>query len=227
MTELTLLDSHQPVFPSPQNALTNPNGLLAVGGNLQPQTLMTAYRQGVFPWYSEGEPLLWWSPEPRAVIYPGELHTSKTLAKLYRQQRYQITFNRDFAGVIGHCQNTPRNDGGGTWITDEMLSAYCQLHQQGHAHSVEVWSDGCLVGGLYGIAVGSVFCGESMFSAVSNASKLALLALCKQVPKLKLVDCQLPNPHLSSLGAVEIPRQQFLAQLQKYGTEVLSLPSDL
>ncbi|MDM3871946.1 leucyl/phenylalanyl-tRNA--protein transferase [Porticoccus sp. W117] len=225
MTELTLLDSHQPVFPPPQSALTNPNGLLAVGGNLNPKTLLDAYRQGIFPWYSEGEPLLWWSPEPRAVIYPGDLHISKSLAKLYRQQRYEVSFNRDFAEVIGHCQNTPRVDGGGTWITDEMLNAYCELHRQGHAHSVEIWHKDRLVGGLYGIAVGSVFCGESMFSTVSNSSKLALLALCKQVGGLKLVDCQLPNPHLSSLGAVEIPRREFLAQLQKFGTEALSWPS--
>ncbi|MCV6605076.1 MAG: leucyl/phenylalanyl-tRNA--protein transferase [Porticoccaceae bacterium] len=224
---LALLDSLNPEFPDPEDALIQPNGLLAVGGNLQANTLLSAYRQGIFPWYSEGEPLLWWSPAPRTVIYPGELHASKSLAKLYRQKRYRITFNKDFAGVIENCQHIPRSDGGGTWITDDMLQAYCQLHRSGNAHSVEVWSGERLVGGLYGVTVGAVFCGESMFSEVSNGSKLALVALCNDVAGLKLIDCQLPNPHLASLGAVEIPRQEFLAQLQQYGTETLNWPSQL
>ena len=153
---LALLDSLQPEFPDPKDALEHPNGLLAIGGNLQPETLIDAYSRGIFPWYSEGEPLLWWSPEPRAVIYPDSIYISKSLAKLYRQQRYRITFNRDFSDVIKRCQNSPRNDGGGTWITDEMLHSYCQLHKQGRAHSVEVWSGEHLVGGLYGVSVGSV-----------------------------------------------------------------------
>ncbi|UTW45803.1 leucyl/phenylalanyl-tRNA--protein transferase [bacterium SCSIO 12696] len=221
---LTLLDSEQPQFPPSEQALTEPNGLLAVGGNLEVETLVAAYRQGIFPWYSDGDPLLWWCPDPRTVLFPNQFYASKSLIKLYRQQRYQVTFNQAFPEVIKHCQTVPRKEDG-TWIDQQMHAAYCSLHQAGHAHSVEVWDRETLVGGLYGVAVGGAFCGESMFSLVSNASKLAALSLVRELEGLCLIDCQIPNPHLSTLGAVDISRKEFLQLLEKYGNQRLKWPS--
>lgn len=220
---LTLLHPQSPCFPAPETALATPNGLLALGGNLQPDTLIQAYRKGIFPWFSESEPLLWWSPDPRAVIFPDKLHISRRLSRLWRQQRYQITFNQAFDKVLEGCSQ-PRGDDRGTWIIKEMQKAYLALHQRGHAHSVEIWQDDKVVGGLYGIAVGAVFCGESMFSDVSNASKLALVALARMSGGLKLIDCQIPNPHLTSLGAEKIPRTQFLRLLERYQALPMDLP---
>jgi leucyl/phenylalanyl-tRNA--protein transferase len=200
-------------FPDPNTALLSPNGLLAIGGDLAPERLLAAYRQGIFPWFNEGEPIHWWSPDPRAVLWLENFRISRSLAKLIRQKRLQVTFNQAFTAVIKSCAAMRKETG--TWITVDMISAYTQLHLLGHAHSVEVWQENELVGGLYGIAVGKVFCGESMFSKVSNASKVAMAYL---VDRLKangfiLIDCQLPNPHLLSLGATTIARQEFLGYL--------------
>ena len=216
MSKLALLDPETPRFPDPTAALATPNGLLAVGGNLLPDTLIQAYDKGIFPWFSAGEPLLWWSPDPRAVIFPEQLHVSRRLSRLWRQQRYRITCNRAFAEVVHGCSSARRGGDSGTWITEEMQAAYSELHKLGRAHSVEVWSNDALVGGLYGVAVGATFCGESMFSEVSNASKLALVALVRMSGGLKLIDCQIPNPHLARLGAVEVSRAQFLRLLERY-----------
>ena len=220
---VTLVDHQDPQFPDPALALTEPNGLLAIGGNLAPETLLKAYRQGIFPWFSDEDPLLWWSPNPRAVIFPEQLHISKSLAKLQRQQRFQVSINQAFERVVAGC-SAPRSEGDETWITGDMAAAYTQLHQQGHAHSVEVWNNGELVGGLYGVAIGGVFCGESMFSCAANASKLALLVLLERMPTIRLIDCQLPNPHLQRLGAVVIPRSEFMALLQRHGDTQIQWP---
>ena len=202
-------------FPDPQTALINPNGLLAVGGDLSPERLIAAYSQGIFPWFNEGEAIMWWSPDPRAVLFLDELKISRSLTKVLRKGLFKLSFDRDFAAVIQQCAEL-RKASTGTWITREMIEAYCELHKRGIAHSVEVWQHNELVGGLYGLKVGKVFCGESMFSKVSNASKVGLIYL---VNKLKqqdfiLIDCQMPNPHLLSLGATTIPRQAFLNLLK-------------
>jgi len=204
-------------FPDPQTALINPNGLLAVGGDLSPERLIAAYSQGIFPWFNEGEAIMWWSPDPRAVLFLDELKISRSLTKVLRKGLFKLSFDRDFPAVIQQCAEL-RKASTGTWITREMIEAYCELHKRGIAHSVEVWQQNELVGGLYGLKVGKVFCGESMFSKVSNASKVGLIYL---VNKLKqqdfiLIDCQMPNPHLLSLGATTIPRQEFL-NLLKFG----------
>ncbi len=202
----------------------NPNGLLAAGGNLRPDTLIDAYNKGIFPWYSEGEPLLWWSPDPRAVIFPSSFHRSRSLSRLWRKGVYRITFNQAFHRVIQACSQ-PRGDSAETWITADMQAAYLELHRLGHAHSVEVWSESTLVGGIYGVSVGAVFCGESMFSEVSNASKLALVGLTQMTRGLELIDCQLPNPHLFRLGAERIPRSRFLQLLEQYRGRQLAFPN--
>src|SRR5690606_29186252 len=167
-------------FPPLEAALREPNGLLAAGGDLSPERLIAAYRHGCFPWYAPGQPILWWSPDPRTVLFPDELHVSRSLAKVLRQQRFEVSFDRDFAAVIAACA-APRSYANGTWITDEMRGAYEQLHQLGHAHSVEVWQDGELVGGLYGLAFGLLFFGESMFSRRDNASKVGFVTLVRQL----------------------------------------------
>lgn len=212
--QIPLLDPDQPRFPNPADALTEPDGLLAAGGNLQPQTLLNAYRRGIFPWYQDGDPILWWSPATRCVIDPLTLHCSKSLRKSLRRKDYQVTVNTAFDQVIHGCSE-PREDDGGTWITDEMIAAYIELHRLGQAHSLEVWHNQQLVGGLYGIAVGGLFCGESMFSRRTDSSKIAMAHLCRWGLEsgIELIDCQLVNPHLLSLGAQSVKRGEFLKQL--------------
>ena len=211
---LTLLD-HKLWFPSPHQALQDPSGLLAIGGDLSPERLLLAYTMGIFPWFEQDQPILWWSPDPRAVIAPDKLHVSRSLAKLAKRSPYRLTINTAFTQVIRHCRQL-REHKEGTWITADIEAAYCQLHQQGHAHSIEVWQGSQLVAGLYGINLGQIFCGESMFHLVDNGSKLAMLALCRHFSRYggALIDCQLPNPHLMSLGVDTWPRSDFLPRLQ-------------
>jgi len=215
--EPVYLDPFQPEchFPDTALALEEPNGLLAVGGSLNSDTLFNAYRQGIFPWYSDGQPILWWSPNPRAVIYPDQLKLSRSLKKRLRQQPFEVTLDHAFNDVIQACA-TPRDDGHGTWITSEMQAAYIEMHRLGHAHSVEAWRDGQLVGGLYGIAIGQVFFGESMFSRESDASKIAFAHLVSQLKKwqFSLIDCQIGSAHMTSLGAKEIPRTTFIDHIE-------------
>jgi leucyl/phenylalanyl-tRNA--protein transferase len=194
------------VFPNP--ALADPDGLLAVGGDLSIERLLLAYHNGIFPWFSDDDPICWYSPHERCVIYPSQVKVSKSMAKVLKSGEFAITFNEAFREVIVNCAKVGRKDQPGTWITKEMQDAYINLHEKGYAKSVEVWEDGVLVGGLYGVEVDDVFCGESMFSLVSNASKTALIWLC-QTNRFKLIDCQLPNDHLMSLGAEMISRQQY------------------
>ncbi|MCK5698037.1 MAG: leucyl/phenylalanyl-tRNA--protein transferase, partial [Gammaproteobacteria bacterium] len=183
-------DNHQ--FPHPSKALSDPDGLLAIGGDLSPKRIIKAYQEGIFPWYNPEQPILWWSPNPRFVLFPEKLHISKSLKKLIKQQRFTTTIDQAFDQVIQACADTPRIDQDGTWITDDMQQAYLQLHQQGIAHSSECWLDGQLVGGLYGIALGKVFFGESMFAHQSNASKVAFVYLLDELKKSNyaLIDCQ-------------------------------------
>ena len=215
------LTSNTP-FPPLETALHEPNGLLAAGGDLSPQRLLAAYRHGIFPWYSPGQPILWWSPQPRMVLFPQELKVSRSLAKRLRRGDYQIRIDSAFRAVMEACATSPRPDQDGTWIVPELVEAYCQLHALGYAHSVETWEDERLVGGLYGVAYGGVFFGESMFSRATDASKVALVALANKLCawNFALIDCQLPTAHLSSLGAESIARSTFMAEL-KSG---LSLP---
>lgn len=202
-------------FPPVSRALAEPNGLLAAGGDLSPQRLLAAYRQGIFPWFSAGEPLLWWSPDPRMVLFPEELRITRSLAKTLRNADYQVRLDTAFAAVIAACAAIPREGQSGTWITAEMQAAYSRLHALGHAHSVETWHGGRLVGGLYGVACGRVFCGESMFSCATDASKIALAHLCRFLAAhgFGIIDCQMHTPHLSSLGARPIPRADYVAQV--------------
>ena len=208
------LDPASISFPPAATALHEPNGLLAVGGDLSPGRLIHAYQQGIFPWFSESDPILWWSPNPRAVFFPDQIHTSRSLAKINRKPNWQMSINRNFAEVVRACADE-RADKEGTWITEEMIEAYCKLHQLGHAHSVEIWFDNELAGGLYGISVGRAFCGESMFHYKTDASKIALLRFAQYFKKHggQLIDCQVGNPHLFSLGAVNLHRERFLMKL--------------
>jgi len=204
----------KPHFPDTSEALDEPAGLLAAGGQLSVDWLLLAYRNGIFPWFSEGEPILWWSPAPRTVLYPQHFHTSRSLRKLDRQARYQITEDQQFDAVIAACA-AARGGQQGTWINSQMIDAYGRMHRAGHAHSIECRDGGELVGGLYGIAIGRVFFGESMFSLRANASKLCLKHLA-ECGRYELIDCQLPTPHLRSLGAVEISRESFQAALARW-----------
>lgn len=192
-------------------------GLLAVGGDLSTERLLLAYRSGIFPWYSSGDPILWWSPDPRLVLYPDELNISKSLRKVIKKKNFRITFDKAFESVIQACAEAKRSYGEGTWITGEMKDAYCDLYRKGYAHSVEAWQGGTLAGGLYGISIGRAFFGESMFSRVSNASKVAFVTLVETLNRLrfKLIDCQVRTDHLIRFGAREIPRKSFLEQLEK------------
>lgn len=209
------LSSDSP-FPPLHTALIQPNGLLAVGGDLSPHRLIEAYSQGIFPWFNDGDPLLWWSPDPRMVLFPGELKVSRSLQKSLRKGNYEIRTDRNFTQVMQACA-APRQDGCGTWIQDEMIFAYGVLHEMGLAHSVETWMDGELVGGLYGVALGRVFFGESMFSRVSDASKIAFVHLVRQLERwgFEMIDCQMKTAHLASLGAREIPRKEFSQRLKE------------
>jgi leucyl/phenylalanyl-tRNA--protein transferase len=195
---------------------SSPEGLLAMGGDLRAERLLEAYRHGIFPWYSEGQPILWWSPDPRAVLVPEKLRVTRSLRKTLRRGDFQVSLDTCFAEVVRRCAGPrPQYPHGGTWITPEMLRAYAQLHELGYAHSVESRRDGELVGGLYGVALGGVFFGESMFSHATDASKVALVHLVRQLQVwgFRLIDCQLPSAHLSSLGAEEIRRRKFLDHL--------------
>ncbi len=209
-----ILQSSDTPFPSLDLALNEPNGLIAIGGELSTERLLSAYRQGIFPWYSEGEPVLWYSPDPRMVITKGALHVSKSLDKMLRSNRFEVRMNTDFEQVIHQCRTIKRKDQDSTWIDDDMVNAYTQLHHQGFAHSIEVYEQNRLVGGLYGVAIGKVFFGESMFSCESNASKVAFVHLLKNTD-YQLIDCQVENPHLKSLGAFNIERFSFIQQLKE------------
>jgi leucyl/phenylalanyl-tRNA--protein transferase len=201
-------------FPDPATALREPNGLLAAGGDLRPERLLAAYHRGIFPWFEAGQPPLWWSPDPRAVLFPAEFHISASLRKTLRSGRFTVSSDRDFAGVTAGCAG-PRAGSTGTWLIPAMREAYAALHDLGYAHSVEVWRGDELVGGLYGVALGRVFHGESMFSRASDASKTALAVLAQVLARAgyHLIDCQVHNPHLESLGARNIARRDFLRQL--------------
>ena len=201
-------------FPPVDQA--NRDGILAIGGNLSPERLLLAYKSGIFPWFEDGEPIMWWSPNPRMVLFLDELIISKSMRNILNRNIFTVTFNENFRDVISNCQNIERDDQNGTWITNDMIEAYCKLHELGIAKSVEVWQDEVLVGGLYGIDLGHVFCGESMFSKVSNASKVAFIALMNQLKatNYKLLDCQVYNPHLESLGCREIDRIDFMEILK-------------
>lgn len=215
MLELPWLESNE-AFPPLDQALEEPNGLLAAGADLQSERLLYAYRSGIFPWYNEGEPILWWSPSPRCLLHPAEAHCSKSLDKLLRRKTFSLSCDQAFEQVIRACAaSQPGREQ--TWINEDMLRAYCELHRQGHAHSIEVWQHGNLVGGLYGLAIGGAFFGESMFSRVSNASKAAFISLCRHLDKLNfsLVDCQVSNEHLFSLGAYELEREHFIERLEQ------------
>ncbi len=209
-------DNIDAAFPPIEYALREPNGLLAFGGDLSPQRLLNAYAQGIFPWYGEGQPILWWSPDPRAVFDTESFRLSSRLRRNLRHCDWQITINQAFAKVIDACATVPRRDQDGTWITPQMQDAYLALHQLGHAHSVEIWQQSQLIGGIYGVAIGRMFFGESMFSRQSGASKIALAALAKIAHRCggPLIDGQVENPHLTRLGAVLMTRQQFLQRIE-------------
>jgi leucyl/phenylalanyl-tRNA--protein transferase len=201
------------MFPDTSYALEEPDGLLALGGDLSLKRLTCAYQKGIFPWYSDGQPIMWWSPDPRSILTPEKIHISRSLRKTLKQDWFKVTFDQDFANVIANCATT-RDEG--TWITTEMQQAYIDLHYAGFAHSVEIWVDEKLVGGLYGIALDKVFFGESMFSTMSDVSKIALVKLCQKLNDdgFKIIDCQVQSPHLDSLGAESISRTSFNNLLQ-------------
>jgi len=207
-------------FPHPE--LADPNGILAVGGDLSPERLLLAYEWGIFPWFNPNEPILWWSPDPRFVLFPDELRISKSMRPYFNQRKFVVTFDTQFEQVIRACQQIKRDKQlGGTWITEDMVQAYCKLHELGYAHSVEVWQEGELVGGLYGISLGKIFFGESMFTTVSNASKFGFISLVRQLKTwgFQLIDCQQKTRHLASLGARSIDRALFLEYLERNAME--------
>ena len=214
---MPLFRLHKNDFSFPSPSFAEPDGLLAVGGDLSPARLLEAYRLGIFPWYSEKDPLLWWSPDPRLVLFPARFHFTRRLARTMRSQKFAMSVDSVFAEVIATCANIRRRGERGTWITPEMQEAYIILHELGYAHSLECWLNGKLVGGLYGVCLDQVFFGESMFSAVADASKLALATLCKEAPKwgISLIDCQMTTSHLRSLGAEEVTGADFRQLLAK------------
>lgn len=220
MVAIAWLSPHNVEFPPVENALDYPKGLLAAGGDLSSPRLIAAYRQGIFPWYEEDQPILWWCPNPRTVLFPNDLKISRSLAKTLRQQHFKVTFNHAFEQVIRQCA-APRAKAQGTWLTEDMIRAYCRLHQQGLAHSVETWFEDQLAGGLYGLTMGKIFFGESMFAHRSDASKVAFVHLVQHLKSQQcpLIDCQVGNPHLLSLGARDIPLADFQEILN---THVLS-----
>ena len=209
------LDANEIKFPELHLALTEPNGLIGIGGDLSIDRLLHAYSKGIFPWYGKDEPILWYSPDPRMVITPNTFHLSKSLKKTINSSKFDVSVNTVFNDVITHCQKVTRTGQPGTWIGDEMIYAYCNLHKAGYAHSYEVFLDDELVGGLYGVALGDIFFGESMFSLVSNASKVAFAYLL-QNSHYQLIDCQVENKHLESLGAFKMPRDLFMQQLKAF-----------
>jgi len=219
MSDIHILNKGSIEFPPVTGAMVEPNGLLAAGGDLSAERLLAAYRAGIFPWYSEGDPILWWSPDPRAVLYPKQMKISRSLKKKMNKNLFTVTFDTAFESVINLCAS-PRAGEPGTWINNEMIQSYTRLHKMGYAHSVECWQDDELVGGLYGVSLGKLFCGESMFSLVSDASKIAFVTLVRQLDNwgFPLIDCQIPNDHLTSLGACEISREEFIAYLQRYAS---------
>lgn len=230
MIRIPVLDQQGQEFPPIEQALQDPNGLLAAGGDLSTPRLLKAYSQGIFPWFDDDQPILWWSPDPRAVMLPGDLHISRSLHKTLRSQRFRVTLDQAFDTVIRAC-SAPRRGSAGTWITDDIIHAYVSLHKRGFAHSVECWNtEGKLVGGLYGVSLGKLFFGESMFSRETDASKVAFVHLVEQLKLwgFPLIDCQLMNPHLASLGAHLIPRQEFKQWLTEFVppmAEILAQPA--
>ena len=225
MSDINLpwLDPYDPnaPFPHPQSALKDPEGLVAAGGDLKSARLLRAYHEGLFPWYEEDQPILWWSPNPRGVLYPKDFIAHKSLLRALKKSHWKISYDQSFSEVMKACAE-PRNNSRGTWITDDMLEAYTNLHKSNHAHSLEVCSEsGELIGGVYGISIGSIFFGESMFSRATNASKVALLYLSAYLDSwgYKIIDTQLPSAHLTSLGGSEITRDNYLSQLQKFTTQ--------
>jgi leucyl/phenylalanyl-tRNA--protein transferase len=219
MSGIPWLDTADLHFPPIEAALDDPNGLLAVGGDLSLPRLLNAYRAGIFPWFEESQPILWWSPQPRAVVYPERLYINRSLRKALRRNDFEVSFDQDFAGVLDGCaQLSPKRPG--TWITDDMRAAYQNLHNAGWAHSVEVWRDKKLIGGLYGVAINRMFYGESMFSREANASKIAFVHLCGQLQEwgYPLIDCQVSNDYLESMGAEEMDRASFKKYLQSFAS---------
>jgi leucyl/phenylalanyl-tRNA--protein transferase len=222
---LTLLnpkDANQE-FPDPENALSEPDGLLAVGGCLSPKRLINAYRKGIFPWFNQGDPILWWCPDPRLVLIPSEIRVSRSLRKTLRKKEYRITFDQAFYEVIKACA-APRREAPGTWITGPMIRAYLQLHKLGVAHSVEAWHRDRLAGGLYGVAIGRAFFGESMFYRKSNASKAAFAVLAEKLAQWNyaIIDCQVRTEHLASFGARQMPRERFVESIARYCDETVT-----
>jgi leucyl/phenylalanyl-tRNA--protein transferase len=229
---ITWISSDDPpqAFPEIESAFDIPDGLLAAGGDLSPERLLYAYRHGIFPWYDSGQPILWWSPDPRCVLRPHEFHASKRLRRSLSRSKLEVSFNQAFSAVIAACAED-RIGQQGTWITDDMADAYSRLHQQGWAHSIEIWQENRLAGGLYGLAIGRAFFGESMFSRQTNASKAAMLALCQQMVlnDFEILDCQVESPHLVSLGASLMPRNKFAAVLRqacKSNSQFLDWPAE-
>lgn len=225
--------SDEIAFPPPH--LAEKDGLLAVGGDLSFKRLLLAYRMGIFPWYSSGDPILWWSPDPRLVLFPGQLHVSKSFQKILGKNRFKVTLDQAFEEVITACAAPRRDQGEGTWIGSDMIAAYCTLHRFGFAHSVETWHAGELCGGLYGVSIGGSFFGESMFARTSNASKVALVFLTRHLEQhaFDIIDCQVHTHHMVSMGAVEVPRAKFLSLLHtslqrptRQGTWVLPRPDN-
>ena len=220
MSTLSWLNPDTLEFPDTSLALQDPNGLIAVGGDLSPERILAAYHRGIFPWFNPDDPILWWSPDPRTVVFPNQLHISKSLRKTLRKATYRVTFDNCFEKVMRACA-APRSYADGTWINEDIIQGYCALHERGYAHSVEVWRDEELVGGLYGMALGRVFFGESMFSRADNASKVGFAYLVRQLCawNFQLIDCQVGSDHLFSLGAVEIPRDEFQQLLVNFTRE--------
>lgn len=210
-------------FPSVSDALKEPDGLLAAGGDLSVNRLLDAYRQGIFPWFDDDQPILWWSPNPRTIFVPGQIHISRSLNKFLKRKPFTYSYDQNFENVIRACA-APRRDQPGTWLSEEMINAYCDLHSNGHAHSIECWDDSGLVGGLYGVAIGRVFFGESMFSHLTNSSKACLVKLSDDLKEwgYELFDCQVHSPHLGRMGANQINRETFTAKLDVLCEETVS-----
>ena len=211
---MVLLDPYEISFPDPE-LTDSESGLLAVGGDLSPERLLFAYQLGLFPWYNEGEEILWWCPDPRFVLFPDEVRVSKSMKKILRDEIFSFTENKCFREVMLHCKNAYRKDQDGTWISDELIDSFTKLHEHGFAKSFEVWQNDDLVGGFYGVQIGNVFCGESMFAKVSNASKAGFLNFIVKNKDLELIDCQIHSEHLESLGARMIPKLEYLKILKR------------